>query len=388
MSDRVLGDLADLTVGHVGPMASEYVDEGVPFLRSLNVRPFRIDLDGVKYIPENFHQKLAKSALKPGDVVVVRTGTPGTAAVVPESLQVSNCSDVVIVRPGPDLDSRYLAYLINSVARGYIDSRTVGAVQQHFNVGAAKGIPIPATSLDEQRRIASVLGALDDLIETNRVLTADLEAQASALFSASAFDREPEDDATLLGALLEVGPKLPRPSGEAPYVDMAALPTDSSRIGSVGRRPATGGARFQNGDTLLARLTPCLENGKAAFVDVLAGDEIAVGSTEFLVFRDRGELGPHWPYVLTRSPRFRDYAILHMNGSSGRQRVSADSITRYPIASPDPVAVERFRGFADQAFSAIAELAEEIDHLTRTRDELLPLLMSGKVRVSEDLAVA
>lgn len=299
-------------------------------------------------------------------------------------------SHIIRVRLDPSkADPRFYYYLFRSpVGRSLIE----GIVEQVAAAGIRASdlgrLMVPCPGLPEQRRIASVLGALDDLVDANRALTADLEAQASALFSASAFDREPGPDAMVLGALVEVGPKLPKPSGEAPYVDMAALPTDSSRIGSVARRPPAGGARFQNGDTLLARLTPCLENGKAAFVDVLAEGEIAVGSTEFLVLRDRGDVGPHWPYVLTRSPRFRDYAILHMNGSSGRQRVSADSIARYPIVRPDPTELARFRTFADRAFAAIAELADEIDQLTRTRDELLRLLMSGQVQVSEDLAVA
>ena len=104
MRTKPLGDLADLTVGHVGPMASEYVKIGIPFLRSLNIRPFRIDASDIKFISRKFHERLKKSALRPGDVVVVRTGEPGTAAVIPESLPEANCSDVVIVRPRQGLD--------------------------------------------------------------------------------------------------------------------------------------------------------------------------------------------------------------------------------------------------------------------------------------------
>ena len=85
-------------------MASEYVKIGIPFLRSLNIRPFRIDASDIKFISRKFHERLKKSALRPGDVVVVRTGEPGTAAVIPESLPEANCSDVVIVRPRQGLD--------------------------------------------------------------------------------------------------------------------------------------------------------------------------------------------------------------------------------------------------------------------------------------------
>ena len=76
-----------ITVGHVGPMAKRYVSTGTPFLRSQNVRPFKIDLTDVKYIDEEFTKELRKSELKPGDVAIVRTGYPGTCAVVPDDLE-------------------------------------------------------------------------------------------------------------------------------------------------------------------------------------------------------------------------------------------------------------------------------------------------------------
>ena len=92
----------------------------------------------MKYIGRPFHDQLRKSALHPGDVVTVRTGKPGTTAVVPDSWGETNCADLVIIRPGPELDSRWLSYYINGAVSGFISSRLVGAVQQHFNVGAAK----------------------------------------------------------------------------------------------------------------------------------------------------------------------------------------------------------------------------------------------------------
>ena len=104
--------LADLctrvTVGHVGRMRDEYREDGVPFLRSQNVQPFRADTRDVKFVDETFHRKLKTSALTAGDVVVVRTGYPGTAALVPDALPVANCADLVIITPGSDLDGRFL----------------------------------------------------------------------------------------------------------------------------------------------------------------------------------------------------------------------------------------------------------------------------------------
>lgn len=173
---------ADITVGHVGLMADQYVTDGVPFLRSLNVEPFSIKTDDLKYISRTFHSKLGKSALKPGDVVIVRTGKPGACAVVPDWLTEANCSDLVIVRSGRQIRPSFISYVINSVAQHHILSHTVGAVQQHFNVGSAKTLRFKLPPLIEQDRIIDLLDAIQDKIGLNRRMAETLEATARALF--------------------------------------------------------------------------------------------------------------------------------------------------------------------------------------------------------------
>lgn len=181
----------DVTVGHVGPMISEYQDSGIPFLRSLNVEPFRISVEGIRFISPEFNSRLRKSELHPGDVVIVRTGKPGTCAVIPQSLPVANCSDLVIVRPSKELDARYLMYYVNSAATGHVAAHLVGAVQQHFNVGSARQMQISLPSLPEQRAIAHILGTLDDKIELNRRLNQTLDDFAQTLFKSWFIDFDP-----------------------------------------------------------------------------------------------------------------------------------------------------------------------------------------------------
>jgi type I restriction enzyme S subunit len=97
----------------------------------------------------------------------------------------------------------------------------------------------------------------------------------------------------------------------------------------------SGGTKFRNGDTLLARITPCLENGKTAFVDFLGEHEVAFGSTEYIVIRERdGVTDKQFLYYLAISPDFRDMAIQGMTGSSGRQRVETDVIKNYQLELP------------------------------------------------------
>jgi type I restriction enzyme S subunit len=189
---RPLSDVArDITVGFVGTMADQYVDDGVPFLRSLNVRPLRIDSNDVKYISREFHDRLRKSSLRPGDVVIVRTGKPGTCAVIPETLPEANCSDVVIVRCGQELRPAFLAYWVNAMAASHVSAHTVGAVQQHFNVASAKLLRLPVPALQVQDTVLAPLMAMDRRIDLLRQTNATLESIAQALFKSWFIDFDP-----------------------------------------------------------------------------------------------------------------------------------------------------------------------------------------------------
>jgi type I restriction enzyme S subunit len=140
-----------ITVGHVGSMAKRYVSSGVPFLRSQNIRPFRLDLENVIYIDQKFHSELKKSSLKAGDVAIVRTGYPGTAAVIPDDLGPANCSDLVIVRPNDMVLPDFLASFFNSsFGKASVGGRLVGAAQKHFNVSATKETILHLPPLDTQ----------------------------------------------------------------------------------------------------------------------------------------------------------------------------------------------------------------------------------------------
>lgn len=180
---RELGDLCSrITVGHVGSMASRYVPTGIPFLRSQNVKPGRLDMNSLAYIDAEFHAELAKSQLRAGDLVIVRTGVPGVAALIPEGIGPLNCADLVIARPAPGVDARFLCYAINETAGGFIRAHTVGAVQQHFNVASAKRLVLNLPSLSEQRAIVAVLGALDDKIAANERIAAVADGLADSIF--------------------------------------------------------------------------------------------------------------------------------------------------------------------------------------------------------------
>ena len=97
----------------------------------------------------------------------------------------------------------------------------------------------------------------------------------------------------------------------------------------------SGGTKFRNNDTIMARITPCLENGKTAKINILEYDEIGFGSTEFIVFRAKEETDPDFLYYLVISPAVREAAIKSMVGSSGRQRVQTDVVQKLMVRVPD-----------------------------------------------------
>ncbi|SFK53834.1 restriction endonuclease subunit S [Lysobacter sp. cf310] len=172
-----------VTVGFVGSMADQYVETGVPFLRSLNIQPFRLNYNDLKYIPESFHDSIKKSKLRPGDVAIVRTGYPGTACVIPADLLDANCSDLVILRPGPELNPHYIAAIFNSsFGQSLVGGNLVGAAQQHFNVTVAKELKLRLPPRSEQDKIAAVLVGLNDLIANNQRRIALLESMAEEIY--------------------------------------------------------------------------------------------------------------------------------------------------------------------------------------------------------------
>jgi type I restriction enzyme, S subunit len=120
------------------------------------------------------------------------------------------------------------------------------------------------------------------------------------------------------------------------FVTMADLNPFQRQIVGYSNKEFSGGSKFQNGDTLLARITPCLENGKTSFVQILKDKEVAGGSTEFLVLAplDNTIIDNAFIYYLFTSTSIRDLAIKSMVGSSGRQRVQEKMLAGYEISLP------------------------------------------------------
>ena len=163
-------------------------------------------------------------------------------------------------------------------------------------------------------------------------------------------------------------------------VEMSYLSTNGSFPLGWEYRAYNGGMKFINGDTIMARITPCLENGKVAYVNFLDSNEVGFGSTEYIVLHSKDGLPEEFTYFLARNPAFVDYAVKNMNGSSGRQRVSGDSIAKYVLPVISPASIRSFTDIARASMAIIRKNCFENRSLTKTRDILLPALMSGELK--------
>lgn len=268
----------------------------------------------------------------------------------------------------------------------------------------------------EQRASAKILSDLDAKIELNQQMNKTLAAIGQAIFKrwfvdfefpneegkpykssggqmdSSDFREKPHGWSTKpFSEVIAVNP--PRKIGKnaiAKKAEMSDLNPWQPWVESWSTDNYKSGSRFQNGDTLFARITPCLENGKTAFVSFLNENEVAFGSTEFIVLGPKTIRSSYYILYLAINKELRALAILSMSGSSGRQRVPNDFFDDFVVAVPPDELSRKFDSLVAPMFEKITNNTNESRSLKAIRDNLLPRLMSGKIRVpvpKENVAV-
>jgi type I restriction enzyme S subunit len=378
--------------------------DGVPFVKGKHISGGFIDFDNCDYITYEDHLRvIERSKPERGDILFSNIGSVGDTAFVNVDFEFS-IKNVALFKPDPSkVAPRYLYYYVSSSRfKDGILRRRSGVAQPFISLDNLRSYEIDYhEDLTIQRKIAAILSAYDDLIENNTRRIAVLEEMARLLYrewfvhfrfpgheQVAMVDSElgpiPEGwEALKVTEAVHVNPRMKVPKeGLKPYVPMKSLSETSMLIEDVESRSGNSGSKFKNGDTLFARITPCLENGKTGFVQFLPSDTIGLGSTEFIVLRSK-TLSPEYVYLMARSDEFRDHAIKSMTGATGRQRVQVVCFDEFFIAHPDPETLRRFVDQVSPMFQSIHLLVEKNQNLRRTRDLLLPRLISGEVDVSE-----
>ena len=378
-----LGSVADLTVGFVGTMASNYTETGIPFLRSTNIEPFDIKLDDIKYISSNFNESLRKSELHPNDVVIVRTGIPGACAVIPAGVKAWNCSDLVIVRPHRNkLNPLFLASYVN-LASGVINTQLVGAVQQHYNVGAAKKMQIPLPPIGEQDKIASIIGMLNKKITINSKINDNLFAQMQALYAAWFIDCIPFGgikpsswQKTSIYTIADIIYGAPFSSKQfntdgkgTPIIRIRDLKEQKVATYTTEKHPK--GYLLQAGDIVVGM--------DGEFVPYIWGSDESWLNQRVCVFKNKRLKGKAFLYF-TIKPLL--YAIEQTQVATTVIHIGKKDFDAFEITLPDPRVLDSFDAITTPMVEKIVENRFEIKQLELLRDALLPKLMSGELDIS------
>jgi len=365
-----------------------YSSSGISLIRSQNVLNEGFSESGLAFIDDSQAKELDNVALMLDDVLLNITGeSVARCCMVPGHVLPARVNQhVSIIRTIRDcLDPEFLRYFLISpkMQQHMLALASSGATRQALTKGMIENFEISSPSLDEQRSIAKILSDLDEKIELNHRMNKTLETIAQGIFRQWFMEQDNAKRYSSVADLVEFDPQVTAKKGEVlPYVDMKALSTEGMGVDGIVLRLFSGGAKFQNNDTLFARITPCLENGKTAFVNFLNGENpVGFGSTEFIVMRPKEGISPQFVYCLARHLEFRLHAIQSMVGSSGRQRVQLNMLKSYELLRPAQDSMNKFHKATLPLFSKINENRKEIQALSQIRDSLLPKLMSGKIRV-------
>lgn len=409
-----LSSVSDLTVGFVGTMSKYYVEEGIPFLRSLNIKPFKIVDNDIKYISNEFSHSIPKSILHEGDVIIVRTGIPGTCCVVPAEYDGCNCSDVVIVHPNKDLvNPHYLAAYINVWGQRQIQNNKVGAIQQHFNVHSAEEMLIFLPDIHEQEKVAAVVIALNSKIEGNNSICAELEAMAKTLYDYwfTQFDFPNADGKPYRssdGEMVwdeQLKRKIPKgwrvgcigdlgtiTSGGTPATDNDdyyaqhdiawITPNDLSGNEHLmfiahGERDITQ-AGLENSSAVLMPAGTILFSSRAPIGYIAIAEKDACTNQGFKSIIPNKKYGSFFVYYAVKK---NTPVIVQQGVGTTFKEVSRDVLERVCVLLPPADITVSFERHLNASFGKRLTLEHENRELVKLRDWLLPMLMNGQATV-------
>ncbi|HBP8873509.1 TPA: restriction endonuclease subunit S [Escherichia coli] len=436
-----LEDCMDAIIDYRGKTPKK-VDNGIPLITAKIIKNGRIHEVNEFIAIDDYDDWMVRGLPLEGDVVLTTEAPLGEVAQL-DARKVALAQRVITLRGKKGiLENDYLLYLLqSSFVQNQLDGRASGSTVTGIKQSELREIILRLPPVSLQKSISHQLKCLDKKIDLNNKINKTLEQMSQTLFKSWFVDFDPvidnaldagnpipealqsraelrqkvrssadfkplpveirslfpsEFEETELGWVpkgwtlksvaksININPSIKLPKNKiAKYVDMKSLPTQGYSISDIIEKPYSGGAKFQNNDTLFARITPCLENGKTGFVDFLDEKETAFGSTEFIVMRGTPQV--HYLYVacLARENNFRLHAIQNMVGSSGRQRVQNSCFDSFYIAIPTPAVMSLFSGKVSSYFDKMYFCNLENKSLTALRDTLLPKLISGELSLEE-----
>ena len=402
---------------------------GYPYVAIPQLKEGRLDLSEARRISrEHFVEWTRKANPQANDVILSRRCNPGETAVVPEGLDCALGQNLVLLRADEaKMFPPFLRWLVRG--RDWWEQigkfLNVGAVFDSLTCAEIPNFRLPIPPIDEQRVIASVLGALDDKIELNRRMNATLEAMARALFQSWFVDFDPVrakldgrqstglDPATTalfpnefedselglipkgwrVGELCEIvtfsrNTVDPSQTPDELFAHFSLPAFDEGRTPKVERGSAIKSQKLAVpvDSVLLSKLNPHIP--RIWLADLACGNR-AICSTEFLVAQPKPGFSRHFLFCLLTSSQFAAEYVTLVTGTTGsHQRVKGDTVLQMKPAIPPATLVEHFSSLVKPMFEICALQIRESDTVASIRDAMLPKLLNGDVRVRSQGAVS
>lgn len=411
-----VGELSErVSVGYVSSTRAFFSapEEGVPLIRSQNIRPGRLVLGDTAWVTRAFHDANPKSQLMPGDVLITRVGAnAGDVCMVPDGVGEMHLSSAVFARPNSEHRKYIELFFRSPIGQCILKSRIVGSVSERINTRDVEALLVLLPPKNEEAAIAHILGTLDDKIELNRRMSATLEAMARALFKSWFVDFEPvrakaegRDSGlpphlaalfparlieTELGEIPEGwrwGPlgwiaNNPRRSAQpaeipegTPYIGLEHMPRQSLALGEWARAAGVESNKywFEKKQVLFGKLRPYFHKVGIAPVD-------GVCSTDIVVLEPSE---PEWWSFLALVASSVEFVAFTDQGSTGTKmpRTSWPEMSRYVSAMPRREVAACFERMIRPSLERIVASVHQSRTLAALRDTLLPKLISGELRV-------
>lgn len=343
-------------------------------------------MDDVRYISPEFNETIKKSQLNPDDVVIVRTGKPGACTVIPQKTEPWNCSDLVIIHPNKEkINPHFLASYIN-LASGVINAHLVGAVQQHFNVGAAKKMKIPLPPIHIQNRIASIIQGLNDKIELNNKINENLLEQVFSLYR-NMFIETVNDQRLVCRASayfdISIGKTPPRKEQQW----FSNQPTDCVWV-SIADMGNCGVYISDSSEYLTHEAVERFNVKLIPSNTVILSFKLTVGRVAITDgIMTTNEAIAHFK---TEIPAINEYLYCYLkefnyetmgSTSSIATAVNSKIIKGMPFVVPTNEELNEFHNLATPLFMMIKSNQRENKNMSELRDTLLPKLLNGEINV-------
>lgn len=414
MSNQINSTLGDLVkagggIIHTGPFGSQlhaedYVAQGIPCIMPANMRDNRVDLSNISFISDEDAQRLSKYLVKEGDIVYSRRGNVTLKALIRKNEAGYFCgTGCLLLRPGNLLDSDYLTYYLSTPKiQSWIISQAIGATMPNLNTGILSRIPFSGPEKSVQKKISSALRAIDDKLEINNRINAELEAMAKTLYDYW-FVQFDFPDANgkpykTSGGKMEYNTTLKReiPAGWAVNTlsQIANITMGQSPAGESYNEDGIGTLFFQ-GSTDFGWLFPTPRQyttspaRMAKKGDILLSVRAPVGdmniaNADCCIGRGLAALNSK-----SSSDGFLFYVMKYFKQVFDRRNaegttfgsMTKDDLHSLQVVYPEPGLLKRYDDIVSEYNKMIFTRSLENQDLTKLRDWLLPLLMNGQITV-------